>query len=267
MDRIGQYEMKPFSKARENILLVSHEGKQRNNVYALLEVDVTTARQLIHNAKGSSDISFTGWIIKCVAQAANEHRQLNTYRLGRRKIVEFEDVDIPIPIEREDGTETRPMAYIIRKANQKTVQQITQEIRQVQHQEVNSSTNVLGSDLSRGEQWMIHAPLFIKKFGLLLVRRRGLLKKKHLGTIGVTSVGMKGRFPGWIIPLGGPVATLIAVGGISKKPGVNDREITVREYLHLTVTVDHAVVDGGPLARFVDHLVALLEEGFGLPKS
>ena len=76
MDRIGSYEIKPFSKARQDIVVVSQEGKRRLNVYALLEIDVTDAHETIKALKGKEDISFTGWIIKCVGQAAHEHKQV-----------------------------------------------------------------------------------------------------------------------------------------------------------------------------------------------
>jgi len=264
MDRIGSYEIKPFSKARQDIVLVSQEGKRRLNVYALLEFDVTKAREIIMKSKGTEDISFTGWIIKCVGQAAHEHKQVNAYRLGRKKIVLFDDVDIPIPVEREINGERRPLAYIVRKANEKTVADITKEIRGVQHQTIDASTEVLGETLTRLERWAIHAPLWIKKLGVRLMRGRGLLKKKHFGTIGVTSIGMKGRFPGWVIGMGGPIATLVAVGGIMKKPGVVDDKILIRDYLHITITTDHSIIDGGPLARFISRLTELLETGYGL---
>jgi pyruvate/2-oxoglutarate dehydrogenase complex dihydrolipoamide acyltransferase (E2) component len=264
MDRIGTYEIKPFSKARQDIVVVSQEGKRRLNVYALLEIDVTNARERIKAAKEKEDVSFTGWIIKCVGQTAHEHTQVNAYRLGRKKIVFFEDVDIPIPIEREVGGEQRPLAYIVRKANEKTVAEITKEIRLVQQQAIDASTEVLGENLTRFEQWMIHAPLWLKKLGIRLLRRRGLLKKKHLGTVGVTAIGMKGRFPGWVIGMGGPIATLVAVGGIMRKPGVVDEKILIRDYLHITISADHSLVDGGPLARFISRLTELLESGYGL---
>jgi len=264
MDRIGSYEVKPFSKARQDIVLVSQEGKRRLNVYALLEFDVTKAREIIMKSKGTEDISFTGWIIKCVGQAAHEHKQVNAYRLGRKKIVLFDDVDIPIPVEREINGERRPLAYIVRKANEKTVADITKEIRGVQHHTIDASTEVLGETLTRLERWAIHAPLWIKKLGVRLMRGRGLLKKKHFGTIGVTSIGMKGRFPGWVIGMGGPIATLVAVGGIMKKPGVVDDKILIRDYLHITITADHSIIDGGPLARFISRLTELLETGYGL---
>jgi pyruvate/2-oxoglutarate dehydrogenase complex dihydrolipoamide acyltransferase (E2) component len=264
MDKIGTYQVQPFSKARQDITIISQEGKRRLNVHALLEVDVTKARETLTTLKDKRDISFTSWIVKCVGQAAHEHKQMNAYRLGWNKIVFFDDVDIPIPVERSVGGEQRPLAYIIRKANQKTVEEITQEIRVVQHQEIDASTEVLGENLTRLERWVIHAPFWLKKIGMRLLRRQGLLKKKHLGTIGVTAIGMKGRFPGWVIGMGGPIATLVAVGGIIRKPGVVDDKILIRDYLHITITADHSIIDGGPLVRFVSRLTELLETGYGL---
>ena len=258
------YDIKPFTKARQDITVISQEGKRRLNLYALIEVDVTKAREMITKLKGTIDVSFTGWIVKCVGQAACEHKQLNAYRLGRKKIVLFNDVDIPIPVEREIKGERRPLIYIVRKANEKTVANITEEIRNVQTQTIDAATEVLGETLTRLEQWMIDAPLWIKKLGVHFIRDRGLLKKKHFGTIGVTAIGMKGRFPGWAIGMGGPIATLVIVGGIVKKPGVINDQILIRDYLHITIAVEHSVVDGGPLVRFVSRLTELLETGYGL---
>ncbi len=56
----------------------------------------------------------------------------------------------------------------------------------------------------------------------------------------------------------------VTLGGIAKKPGVVDDQITVREYLHLTISVDHDVVDGAPIARFGNELMTLIEQGYGL---
>jgi pyruvate/2-oxoglutarate dehydrogenase complex dihydrolipoamide acyltransferase (E2) component len=56
----------------------------------------------------------------------------------------------------------------------------------------------------------------------------------------------------------------VAVGGIAQKPGVHEGEIAIREYLDLTVSIDHDVVDGAPAARFVQSLRSLLEAGYGL---
>ena len=44
------------------------------------------------------------------------------------------------------------------------------------------------------------------------------------------------------------------------KPGVHDGAIAVREYLNLTISFDHDIVDGAPAARFAKTLVELIEE-------
>jgi len=38
----------------------------------------------------------------------------------------------------------------------------------------------------------------------------------------------------------------------------------VREYLSLTMSVDHDLVDGAPAARFTQRLKELIESGYGL---
>ena len=82
----------------------------------------------------------------------------------------------------------------------------------------------------------------------------------------VTAVGMFGSGGGWAITM--PNFTLnVAVGGISLKPGVHEGEIVPREYLDLTVSVDHDVVDGAPAARFVQTFRTLLESAYGLDQQ
>jgi len=266
MDRIGNYCIKPFTKHRKNIRLVTSEGWRKHSTHAFIEVDVTDARKKIRKLfeKTGEKYSFTGWICKCVAQALFEHKDLNAYRLGRHKIVVFDDVDIGIPIEKIVNGEPRPLGYVLRKANEKTVGEITKEFRVVQKEEVDESTSVLGKNLTSFEKFVLKSPLFLKKLFLVLFRRNGLIKKKHFGTIGVTAIGMKGKFPGGVIPMGASTAILVVVGGITKKPGVVNDEIAIREYLHLTITTDHDIVDGGPLARFVERLTELIENVYGI---
>ncbi len=263
MDRTGKYQEKPYTKYRRNIELVTQQGWKKRSVHAVLEFDVTEAKKLIKNhfEKTGEKISFTGWIAKCIAESMTECKELNAYRHGKRKIFYFDDVDIAIPIEKKYTGGSRPMAYILRKANEKTVFQITDEIRKAQKQKVDESTQVLGKDLSKFEKRILNAPLFIKKLFLWIANKNAILKKKHTGTTGVTAIGMKGNFPGWVVPLGGVATTLFVVGGITKKPGVVKDKIVPREFLHITITADHDLVDGGPLARFVDKLCNLLENG------
>jgi pyruvate/2-oxoglutarate dehydrogenase complex dihydrolipoamide acyltransferase (E2) component len=60
------------------------------------------------------------------------------------------------------------------------------------------------------------------------------------------------------------------VGGIVRKPGLvpgTEDEIAVRDYVCLTITIDHDVVDGGPAARFVADLLDTIEGGEGIPSE
>lgn len=41
----------------------------------------------------------------------------------------------------------------------------------------------------------------------------------------------------------------------------SDDRVERGEFMQLTVTFDHDIVDGGPAARFVSDLVALIESG------
>ncbi len=58
-----------------------------------------------------------------------------------------------------------------------------------------------------------------------------------------------------------PVA--LAIGSIVKKPWNHRGNIELREILHMTVLINHDVVDGAPAARFIRKLIKKLEEGYG----
>jgi len=57
------------------------------------------------------------------------------------------------------------------------------------------------------------------------------------------------------------------VGGIGEKPGVVDGHIAIRDYLSLTISFDHEVIDGAPAVRFTERLKELIESGYVLCES
>ena len=60
---------------------------------------------------------------------------------------------------------------------------------------------------------------------------------------------------------------MMTVGGISEKPGVVDGQIAIRDYLSLTISFDHDMIDGAPAARFTQRLKELIESDYGLGDS
>ncbi len=87
-----------------------------------------------------------------------------------------------------------------------------------------------------------------------------------MGTVGITAVGMFGKGAVWVIPLTGHTL-YITLGGIGEKPGVVDGHIAIREYLSMTISFDHDIIDGAPAARFAERLKDLIEIGYGLDDS
>jgi pyruvate/2-oxoglutarate dehydrogenase complex dihydrolipoamide acyltransferase (E2) component len=70
---------------------------------------------------------------------------------------------------------------------------------------------------------------------------------------------MFGIGSGWAVGIV-PLHTLcLTVGGITRKPGLLDGRVEPREYLSLTASIDHDIVDGAPAARFAKHLRDLVE--------
>ena len=76
--------------------------------------------------------------------------------------------------------------------------------------------------------------------------------------VGVTSLGMFAHGWGWAIPVA-PLTVILTVGGVVDRPVVRDGQVVVRPMLPLTLSFDHAVIDGAPAARFTETLRELVE--------
>jgi pyruvate/2-oxoglutarate dehydrogenase complex dihydrolipoamide acyltransferase (E2) component len=271
IDLIGSFEKRNFPQFRNPTIDTMIWGRQRHHVPILLEIDVTDARLAIRALKAQTGqgISFTGWIIKCLAQAISEHKYVHALRQGQRKLVIFDDVDMTMIIERTVGSEKLPMPYIIRQADRKTVAEIHAEIRAAQKSPVVDGDVQVGSSSTA---WMmklfVMLPQFLRNsFFWQPLFRNPFRFKRTMGSVSVTSISMfGGSGMSWGIPIGiHPL--LVAVGGITKRPGVIDEQIVIREYVGLTVMFDHDVTDGAPVARFIGYLRKLMESGYGLAEA
>ena len=162
-------------------------------------------------------------------------------------------MDVLTYIEREVAGQTQLIPCIMRAANRKTFHEIHQEIRAAQVQDV--AKTVVGFKLVQ------FLPIFLFSFFLWMVGRYPHVWKKYAGTVGLSAVGMFGKGSSWGIPPADPTLA-ITVGGIGEKPGVVDGHIAIREYLSLTISFDHDIIDGAPAARFTRRLKDLIESGY-----
>ena len=249
----------PFPSERNPIVDAGFLAPRRHIIHGLFEVDVTLARALMQEqaAQTGQTLSFTAFVVACLAQAIEAHPKVQAYFDWRRRLVLFKDVDVVTLIEPEARVAAIP--HIIRTANRQSVQQISDEIRAVQARPQRSAQG--GGLVALGAK----APRFLRMLFYRLIKLNPRWFKQTAGTVIVTSVGMMfGKSAGWgIIFL--PHHTLgVTVGGLVQKPGVYEGQITIREYLSLTLSFDHDIVDGAPAARFARDFKALLESAANL---
>ena len=251
------YQVVPYPRIRRFMAAAFRSSHHMPMIHGLLEVDVTRARAHLseYKAKTGEALSFTAFLIACLAQAVEEHKAVQAIRLGTRRLLLFEEVDVLTYIDRG----VAPMPYIIRAANRKAVREIHREIRTAQVQDV--------AKVAVGFKLVRYLPTFLFRFLLWMWGRDPQQTKKYVGTVALTAVGMFGNGAGWGIPPANPPSLWVTVGGIGQKPGVVDGQITIRDYLSLTVSFDHDIIDGAPATRFTQRLKGLIESGYGLLDS
>jgi hypothetical protein len=159
---------------------------------------------------------------------------------------------------------------VVRRANDKSVAEISADVRRAQ-----------SMPLAPGEQWLepqgIAPPRWLLPLAFRAPQRLRrwlywdrLLKnpwrvKKTLGTVVVTPVPLMTRSGsgGWGIPLAiHPL--VVALGAVGRRPGFVEGRIEARDLLSLTVLFGLEVIDGVPMAPFLRRLTELMEGAFAL---
>jgi pyruvate/2-oxoglutarate dehydrogenase complex dihydrolipoamide acyltransferase (E2) component len=267
-DQTNHYHIVTMSPERRGMAAFLTLKVDRHCMYALLEVDITTARNFIedYESKTGEQLSFTGYLISCLARAVDEDKTVQSYRKGSKQLVLFDDVDVGFMIELKKGDKRLLSGHVIRAANRKTFWEIHHEIRSVQSSQVPSDAEMATWFRSAMLLPWPLSSMFRAVFRSAL-RRDPTIVTSMAGTVGISSVGMFGKgHAGWGIASGSHVLDLV-VGGISTKLAEVDGRIMSRQILSLTIIFDHDVIDGAPAARFTRRLVELIENGYGLDED
>jgi hypothetical protein len=257
-DKRDDYKVVPFPRSRRSALDAGRLGRRKHIIHGLIEVDVTEVRRRYqeHEAKTGERLSFTAFIVNCLGRALEVNESLHAYLNWRNQLVIFKDVNVSIMVEVDMAGQKLPMPHIIKAVNRRTFREIHEEIRAVQAHPDQSQ----GSEYLR---WFLRLPAFVRRVFAWIVLRVPQLLRQYSAPVMVTAVGMFGSGGGWGIPA--PSFTLtVTLGGIAQKPGVVDGRIRVREYLCVTLSFDHDIIDGAPAARFTQRFKELIETGYGL---
>lgn len=267
-DVLGHYKVEDFSRSRVIIRdYLEIANTHGHYVYGLLEVDVTAAKEKLaqYSTKHQTKLSFTGWLMACIAKCASQHSAVHSMLSSKHHVVFFEDVDISITVEKRINGKVAPMPLVVRKVNQKGLKEITEEIRKAQNENLDRA-GVMGDEKADNLTKIYpYIPKWLRKWVYRRMLKDPFKVKRLMGSVVLTSVGMFGKVSGWPItklthPLG------FAVGSVMPKPRLIGEKLENREILNLTVAFDHFVVDGGPAARFINDLVSVMEKGDFIPE-
>lgn len=162
----------------------------------------------------------TDILIKLVALVLKEFPAVNASFLEDRIRV-YREVNIGVAVGIEEGL----VVPVVRNADQKTISQICQEVKDL----VNKARN------------------------------KKLLPQEYSGgTFTITNLGMFG-VENFHAIINYPESAILAVGSIKPSPVVVDGRIEARPLMNLSLSVDHRVVDGVMAARFLGRVKEMIE--------
>jgi 2-oxoacid dehydrogenase/acyltransferase catalytic subunit len=250
----------PYPRLRNFLLDALAEGKRKHIAHVMLEADIGGIKERLaeRRQRGEAPVSMTSYIAKSFASAIETDKRMQAYRLGKSRLVVFDDVDFAFMIEREWEGEPIPVFYIVRAAQQKSASDIHRELQAARE-------TPLGTDgpMNALEMQFFLLPRFLRKAVWFVIRRNPYWFKDVAGTAAVTSMGMYTAGAAVGIPIT-PMTLTLTIGTIERKPALHDGQVVERDVVHLVLSVDHDIVDGAPLMRFAERLKQLLRDGTAL---
>lgn len=220
----GDYEDTKVSQMRKVIARRLGESKySAPHFYLTMEIcmdKLMAARKQI-NGLSDTKISFNDFVVKATAKALKEHKNINAAWQGDI-IRTFNYVNMGVAVAIDEGL----VVPVVRNADTKSLSQIATEIR----------------DLA-GK-----------------ARDRKLTPEQMSGnTFTISNLGMFG-IDEFTAIINSPDACILAVGAIKPRLVMDNGEVKESNFMKVTLSCDHRVVDGASGAKFLQTLKAILEE-------
>ncbi len=255
------YQFQDIVRSRIATFDIFGVGLKKHHISALLEFDVTESRARLRELrKNGISISFNAWLIKAVGSVIAKHPEAAAYYYNKKKIIIFNDINVSLIIEKKIGEARVPIPFVIEKVNKKSSAEISAEIDSAKNQQLNSGDIVIKKKSSAYERLYYRLPAFIRRLFWKVLLKNPKAAFRTMGNVSVTSVGMIGKVNGWFIHKSvHPIS--FGIGSVLRKPVVIGNEIIAREVLNMTVLVDHDVIDGAPMVRFLGDLTDYIENG------
>jgi pyruvate dehydrogenase E2 component (dihydrolipoamide acetyltransferase) len=220
----GAYEDVPVSQMRKVIARRLGESKfSAPHFYLTMEIcmDKLIATRKQLKELTETKISFNDFVVKATAKALKEHKNINASWLGD-KIRYYNYVNMGVAVAIDEGL----VVPVVRNADTKALSNIATEIRELAGR----------------------------------AKERKLTPEEMSGnTFTISNLGMFG-IDEFTAIINAPDACILAVGGISPRLVLVDGEVKESNFMKVTLSCDHRVVDGASGAKFLQTLKAILEE-------
>lgn len=168
-------------------------------------------------------LSYLPFILKATALALKKHKSLNSEMdMENGNIIYKKYYNIGIAVDTEDGL----LVPVIKDVDKKSIKQLAIEVAEISEK----------------------------------ARTRSIkLDDMKDGTFTITSFGsIGGKYAVPVINY--PQAAILGIGRIFEAPVVKNGQIEVGNTLPLSLSVDHRIVDGGEVTRFLNLIMNYLEE-------
>ena len=173
-------------------------------------------------------LSYLPFVIKALTAALKNHKQLNAQLdLENDRMVYKNYYNIGIAVDTEDGL----IVPVIKDADKLSLFEIAKQVNEI---------SVKARD------------------------RKLKLEDLRDGTITITNYGSIGGL--YAVPvINYPQSAILGLGKIFKKPIVKDNDkIEIGNILPVSISVDHRIVDGGEVTRFINELIQYLSDPVSL---
>jgi pyruvate dehydrogenase E2 component (dihydrolipoyllysine-residue acetyltransferase) len=228
-DLYGYVERIPLRGVRRSIAKAMVKSKYTApHVTAMDEADVTALWKIREKEKKAAEkkgikLTILPFIIKAVIAGLSEHPYLNaSLDDENEEVILKKYFNIGVATDTTEGL----MVPVVKNAKDKSILQLAQELTQLAEKARNRTIDL--ADL---------------KGGTFTVSNYGAL-----GGIYATPI------------INYPEVAILGIGKIKDTPVVRNGKLVVRKILSLALSFDHRVVDGGEGARFLNTVIARLED-------
>ncbi len=229
-DRVEVVDMSQLRKTIAKNMLRSKHNAAHMSVFDEAEVSELMDVRKKYKSEFEADgikLSFLPFILKATAQALKKHKAMNAEMdMDNGKMIFKHYYNIGIAVDTDDGL----LVPVIRDVDKLSIRQIAEKVNEIAEKARNREISM--DDMKDG-------------------------------TFTITSFGsIGGKFAVPVINY--PQAGILGIGRISKEPVVKDDTVVPGNKLPLSLSVDHRIVDGGEVTRFLNTMMRYLADPVSL---